>query len=293
MIAIGLLQQSGKRRRLRDGDWRVLKSARALLLALIVAPMMVFVPLPLSSQEPPQTPQYDSSTENAARKPSENNPLKLFWDWTTHDAVSFYTFVLAIFTGVVGVVAIVQIGFLIRADKTTRITAEAARRSANAIQITERPYIFIWGIVGTAPTIIYTSSTDPKARKVVQDDAVFTYSVSNRGKLAAVIETVSIACGYEKGGHYPPLMMIGDHGLLQTPILSSEQDIENIAYNIPWRELDRSNPTPEFRDGLILRVVIAYREPFSSGHETSQCWRYVHSANSFAELADARYSYTR
>jgi hypothetical protein len=111
--------------------------------------------------------------------------------------------------------------------------------------------------------------------------------------LAAVVENVSIACGYERNGQYPPLTIIGDHRLLQTPIVSSEQDVENIAYEIPWREIDRSNPSPEFRDDLIFRVVIAYRGPLTKGHETSECWHYIRSVNGFAEVADARYTYAR
>lgn len=54
-------------------------------------------------------------------------------------------------------------------------------------------------------------------------DAVFTYSVSNRGKLAAVVEKVSVGCGYERGGRGPPLRIMGDHYLVQMPIISSNK----------------------------------------------------------------------
>lgn len=58
--------------------------------------------------------------------------LREFWDWTTRDAVSFYTSVLAIFTAVLGATAIVQLKYLRRADETARISSDAAKRAADA-----------------------------------------------------------------------------------------------------------------------------------------------------------------
>jgi hypothetical protein len=47
------------------------------------------------------------------------------------DRIVNYTLWLMIFTGVLAVVSAVQIGFLIRADKTARISAEAAKKSVD------------------------------------------------------------------------------------------------------------------------------------------------------------------
>jgi hypothetical protein len=69
--------------------------------------------------------------------------LQRFWEWTTHDAVSFYTAVLALFTIVLGVVSIVQIRYLRRADVTARTSADAARDSANAAIATETSRFYI------------------------------------------------------------------------------------------------------------------------------------------------------
>ncbi len=176
-------------------------------------------------------------------------------------------------------------------DKQVVVPLSAASDVAHAgatRTMVQRPYIFIWGIAGTGPI-----SRLGAAQQEAEQDAIFIYNVSNGGNLPAVIETVSIAYGYEKDGEYPPLRMIDEHSLLRTPILISGQNIEHILEYIPWRELDGSDPTPEFRQDLFLRVVIAYRGPFTQGHETSQSWHYVRPGDAFAEIPDERCSYFR
>jgi hypothetical protein len=222
--------------------------------------------------------------------------------WLTKDAAGFFTFLLvAVGFGQAGLFFI-QLRYMRKGmddatmvAKAAVISADAAKKTADSIQITERPYIFVWGIRGLGPQYIYTSSTDPDFREVVHDGAVFDYSVSNRGKLAAVIERVSVACGYEKIGRYPPMMIVGDHQLLQSPIISPERD-ENISHRASWRDLDYDNPAPGFRDGLVFRVVVYYRGPFTKAHETSQCWRYANRINGvtgFEEIYDERYTYSK
>jgi cell division protein FtsL len=244
------------------------------------------------------------SAEKAAKKNSENSYLYDLWKWATHDAITVYTFFLALFTAVLSATAIVQIRYLIRADYVARRSSIAARRAANAsirqariaeaaLTQVERPYIFIWGMFSHAPKATFTSTTGVGLPVVIQDNAAFVYSVSNRGKLAAVVETVLIACGYENNGRCPPLIIIGDHKFVQMPILSPEKDIENITHNVAWRELDRANPSPEFRDGLIFRVVIYYRGPFTKGHETSQCWQWRDRAGIQGWVEDPRYTYAK
>ncbi len=242
------------------------------------------------------TAQTDQSAEQRA---AEHQPAKSFgervaiiWDRTFEDAVAFYTFVLGIFTAALAIIAVIQIYFLNRADKTARISADAAKAAADSIVIVERPYIFIWGIMGSVPTIEFHDPGKLK-RRVVRTNASFAYSVSNRGKLAAVIENISVACGYLVDDQYPPLIVIGDHSLLRTPIVSPDEDIKSILHDVPWRDLDPTNRESDFRDGLSFRVVVAYRGPFTRGHETSQCWRYAKSVNGFAEVTDEQYTYSR
>ena len=203
----------------------------------------------------------------------------------------WFNFLLVVFTGGLVVVGAGQ-GFLIFFTlKATQVAAKAAQTAADAIQITERPYIFIWGLIGHKPAISYGPPHGGFPQQIIQENAAFIYSVSNRGKLTAVIENVSIACGYERNGQYPPLIAIGDHYLVRIPLISPEKDVENIPFDIPWKRLDVLNPTPEFKNGLIFHVVISYRGPFTKGHETSLCWRYVSLLGGFAE--DGARTYAR
>jgi len=87
------------------------------------------------SLQPSNLPKHGETSEQSKQETSHHNPLKLFWDWTTRDAVSFYTFVLAIFTGVLGATAIVQIRHLRTANEIARVTAEAARFNAEAARL--------------------------------------------------------------------------------------------------------------------------------------------------------------
>jgi hypothetical protein len=57
------------------------------------------------------------------------DPLKEFWAWTTHDAVAFYTSVLALFTGVLGVSTV---GLWIATNRTLKHAQETAQRQLRA-----------------------------------------------------------------------------------------------------------------------------------------------------------------
>jgi hypothetical protein len=54
--------------------------------------------------------------------------LTAFWDWIAKDSISFFTAVLAVFTGALVVVAVIEIGYLKKADKVSRELADIASR---------------------------------------------------------------------------------------------------------------------------------------------------------------------
>ena len=101
-----------------------------------------------------------------------------FWAWTTHDPVAFYTFVLAIFTFVLGLVAIFQAAMLIRADKTARLAAEAAMLSSRAAIAIKLPIIRI------APDSL--GHGDNRLGETVTEDCyVHSVTISNLGAMKA------------------------------------------------------------------------------------------------------------
>jgi hypothetical protein len=93
----------------------------------------------VSSQHPPQDPSVSAVKQNANTNADQRQPTKslrqrftTIWNRTWDDPVAFYTFVLSIFTGLLAVVSAFQIFFLIRADKTARLSAEAAQTAAKS-----------------------------------------------------------------------------------------------------------------------------------------------------------------
>ena len=95
-----------------------------------------------SSQTPAQQPKTASTTSNTERTSPKQEPSETIWQRTTTDPIALYTLVLAIFTGLLFIVSAIQGGFLLRADKTARITAEAARKSADIAAAAQRALVF-------------------------------------------------------------------------------------------------------------------------------------------------------
>jgi hypothetical protein len=66
--------------------------------------------------------------------------------WVPTDSVGLYTLVLAAFTGLLFIVSALQGYFLLRADKTARIAANAANLSARATIGVESPKLFVYAL---------------------------------------------------------------------------------------------------------------------------------------------------
>jgi hypothetical protein len=84
------------------------------------------------SSKRPHPPTTKPGAEHSQYQSKHDNIFADAWNWTTQDPVSFYTSVLALFTGALVIVSAIQIRFLIRAEITARRAAIAARRSAIA-----------------------------------------------------------------------------------------------------------------------------------------------------------------
>jgi hypothetical protein len=88
----------------------------------------------LSWQQSHQHESHKTSADKTDNKPAEITP---------EEQIAKYTWWLALLTGCLVGVAGIQGYFLLRSDKTARITAEAARKSADVIPNIERPYVFV------------------------------------------------------------------------------------------------------------------------------------------------------
>jgi len=135
------------------------KTIQAILVAVFVAWISFGSWYSWQSSKSPHAPTNRQTAKQPDEKAAHYNPFYEFWQWTTHDAVSFYTFVLAIFTGILGSVAIVQIRYLSRADETARMAAEAAKKSANASLLALRPWVSCEAKI--ISDLTYRSNGDP------------------------------------------------------------------------------------------------------------------------------------
>jgi hypothetical protein len=188
------------------------------------------------------------------------------------DKVARYTLYLAVLTGGLVVVSAWQGIFLLRADRTARMSAEAAQAQAINFTKLERPYIYIFDAKGL---LLDDEREDPYH--------YLTYTVANYGKTPATIDGVFVGISV---GSLPGELhqRFGWHELLVSPILTSDQKREKLMAIIPelipigeYADEDVApTPIPELPDGeeFFFQVLIKYHGPFSSRHETSVCWRW-------------------
>jgi hypothetical protein len=205
------------------------------------------------------------------------------------EALVHYTLWLAILTGGLVIVSAGQGYFLLRADKTARITAEAAQAQTHNFSKLERPYLYLFNPKGL------------KLEESVENPFYYvTYEVANYGKTPATIEAVFAGVSV---GRLP-----GEIGsarrwdsLLRLPIMTPNEKRTKLSLNVPetvaigeYADEDTPPmPAPELNgdDAFYVRILIKYHGPFTSDHETSACWRW--EGLSLVSFDDSRFTYMR
>ncbi|HEV3186243.1 MAG TPA: hypothetical protein VGZ49_15250 [Xanthobacteraceae bacterium] len=151
-------------------QWMLKRFKSAMAIAPMLCTIIGFLSQDVSSQQSAQ-PKDAETYQHRKDEINLYSPLKGFWNWTTHDAVSFYTFMLAIFTAVLGATAIVQIRYLRRADETAKIAADAVRDQASltreAMIRTQRAFVFVKRVCVGHQINLVQSTTGPLVEVVV------------------------------------------------------------------------------------------------------------------------------
>jgi hypothetical protein len=108
-----------------------------------------------------QSPKQEQALRQADEKVPANPGGSAIWK--PNDPVSLYTLVLSMFSGLLVVVSVVQIRYLIRADRTARITAQAANDQAlltrEAMVETQRAFVLVRVLEVELVTFPYQSPT--------------------------------------------------------------------------------------------------------------------------------------
>lgn len=172
---------------------------RGAALTLVALFWLCFYGVASSSPSPPENKPAiepgNRSTENAAAK---ERPTESFWERTTSDPLDLYTALLAVFTGALVIVSACQIYFLIRADKTSRTAAEAAKKSADSLRNIERAYVFIdYELLRERNEAIKVGGISPYK----QIELVF----KNLGRTPAIVSGINCKCLYWPNSHLPEM----------------------------------------------------------------------------------------
>jgi hypothetical protein len=239
--------------------------------------------IPLPQHETSSKSEKTDSEQNTKQKVTEHD-TKTGSLWVPTDSVGLYTLVLAVFTGLLVVVSTGQGYFLIRSDKTARITANAADLSARAAIAIELPIItaepdhFGWG-----------------QRRIGNAHAIASFSVDriiffNSGRTKAV--PLELLLGYSVGNDLPgePLYNVSRpfsiDSLIETePFAKQLRDLDfDIGPNV-YSEL--RVPTTK----LWFYCKLVYLDFMQTRHEVGFCWRRIESVGGGRLIRDETPAY--
>jgi hypothetical protein len=109
---------------------KAFERALGAVLALSLAALVGFLIYKAATSADVMTAFRSAGQSNGGS--ADGGALASFWRRTADDPLALYALLLALFTLALVVVSAIQIAFLIRASRTSRIGAEAARKSAEA-----------------------------------------------------------------------------------------------------------------------------------------------------------------
>jgi hypothetical protein len=213
---------------------------------------------------------HQAAEQQAASKVSENGE-KTQSLWMPTDSVGLYTLVLAVFTALLVGVSSVQGYFLLRADRTARIAANAADLSARAAVNIELPIL----------AARVSQFGFGNARETVEgNDEVYDYCVAGQLNIANGGRTkaspLQVECGWIFGDQLPfiPIYSFTKH-LTLNAILDPEDDEPmhvNISKCVFKTGLGFRNAVRDGKSKLWFCCRITYLDFMQERHEAGFCW---------------------
>ncbi len=246
-------------------------------LAFLLPLMLLFCALAdtsWSSEQQPQNQYCKTSEPQSNCTPQRDNPTKIWrerlsiiWNRTWDDPVAFYTFILSIFTALLALVSVFQIGFLMSADKTARLAAQAADLSARSAIGLQLPIIRMRpGNLSHGHSVL-----EGKTREVC---AVSYVNVVNIGATKAFPQEV--VYGWTVGSKLPrkPRYTSGDKFPINY-ILNTDADetIKNLTGDLQLKE----GEWEEIREGnhFWFYCKIIYEDFMGETRSHGFCWRWA------------------
>jgi len=192
--------------------------------------------------------------------------------------IAYYTYLLAFFTAALVVVSAFQIYFLRRADETARITAEAAKESADALPLIERAYIYA-----------KVEMSGPMVRSVLGHQIIhFRIRFTNHGRTPATVVRMR---RYAIVLPIPPTELPGEEqegAPLPDGMVIGANESEEFG-GINFAKIPDFVPT----DRVFCCGMIVYRDVLGKERTTGFCWEALwHSDSTTTAIAQSPLNYT-
>jgi hypothetical protein len=110
--------------------------------------------------------------------------------WVPTDSVGLYTLVLAVFTALLAFVSFGQGALLLRADRTARVAADAAKRSADSAFAAERARFFI--VIEKHNLTQVIGSVENRGVLASGENFSVSYQFKNYGKTPGVVKELTM-----------------------------------------------------------------------------------------------------
>jgi len=224
-----------------------------------------------------QTPYSDGAQEQYSEQKSSNEGADearavAAAKYSIDERLATYTMWLAIFTALLVLVAIFQIGFLVRTDKTSTAAANAAKQSADVAERTftelERPYIFV-----DTPKFIPSP---------IEGALNVQYILKNYGRTPAIVRWLKATAKPASPSNNGPLTWIE---IFSGQIILKSGDEREIQplHRMPFPK------TPAIGEPSVLLIIeVTYSDVFDYIHVSE--FTFFESEGSFHAIAGKKYN---
>lgn len=197
--------------------------------------------------------------------------LSKWWDWTTHDAAAFYTFVLAALTVLlVGVTGVLGVG--------TFIAAYAARDAAKHIPTVERAYLFMRVVEHNTHIVLskYEFFDEEHSGEPSDYRPVVDFVFDNVGKTPAIIREVSASVEYwtslpTKPTYSPKMELLPRISHVKAGLESEKK----MAFLMRDLTMGQIASLMRGESALWFFGNVVYDDIFGISHEHRFVWRYI------------------
>jgi hypothetical protein len=172
--------------------------------------------------------------------------------WSPDAWTAIFTLVIAVFTTVLGV-------FTVSLAHSTRVTAEAAEKSANAAIANDRPYVYVekmsWDFTGRD-----------------RSDAIkLTFSIKNAGRGPALMRSDCTELWLGKLPKTPPLDLVGNPNRY---VLGAGDAFDDVPIYTLQRDRTKVDQAREGGIPIYLVGFFEYGDMFGNERKTGFCYRF-------------------